>query len=65
MEPLDFASFNTYGYAVLTFDQSSLSVQVKGLPLLPDPAVLLTPTVEQEYESHQAEPILSFVVHAQ
>jgi phosphodiesterase/alkaline phosphatase D-like protein len=65
VEPLDFASFNTYGYAVLTFDQSSLSVQVKGLPLLPDPAVLLTPTVEQEYESHQAEPILSFVVHAQ
>ncbi len=65
VEPLDFASFNTYSYAVLTFDQSSLGVQVKGLPLVSDPAVLLTPAAEKEYESRTAQEIFSFQIKAQ
>ena len=65
IEPLDFASFNTYGYAVLGFDQGSLSVQVKGFPIVSDPALLLNAGAEKEYESRQAQPILSFQVKAQ
>lgn len=65
VEPLDFASFNTYSYAVLTFDQSSLGVQVKGLPLVSDPVGLLTPAAEKEYESRVAQEIFSFQIKAQ
>lgn len=65
VEPIDFASFNTFSYAVLTFDQSSLRVQVKGLPIVSDPATLLNADAEKEYESRQAQEILSFQVKAQ
>ena len=65
IEPLDFASFNTYGYAVLTFDATTLGVQVKGFPIVSDPATLLDAQAEKEYESRQAQEILSFQVKAQ
>ena len=65
VEPLDFASFNTYSYAVLTFDQSSLGVQVKGLPLVSDPAVLLRPPPKKNTKAAQAQEIFSFQIKAQ
>jgi phosphodiesterase/alkaline phosphatase D-like protein len=65
VEPLDFASFNTYAYAVLAFSKDSLKVQVKGFPIVPDPATLQNTEAEKEYESRQAEEILSFEVLSQ
>lgn len=65
VEPLDFASFNTYSYAVLNFDQASLKVEVSGLPIVPDPTTLLTPDGIKEYESRQPELIFSFQIGAQ
>jgi phosphodiesterase/alkaline phosphatase D-like protein len=61
-EPIAFASFNTYSYAVLTFDQSSLHVQVKSMPIVPDPATLLNADAEQAYENRPVEETLSFTV---
>lgn len=64
VDALNFASFNTYAYAVLTFDQSSLSVQVKGFPIVPDPTTLQTVEAVKEYEARQAEEIFSFKLKA-
>jgi hypothetical protein len=63
--PLGFVSFGTFTYAVLTFDATSLHVQVKGLPYIADPATLLKADAEKEYESRTAKDILSFTVKAQ
>lgn len=65
VDPLCFASFNTYTYAVLSFSQSSLSVQVKGFPIVADPLTLLNSDAEKEYEARQVEEIFSFQVKAQ
>ena len=63
-EPLAFASFNSYGYAVLTFDQASLHVQVKTIGNVPEPETLLEPRALAEYESRRAAETLSFSVRA-
>ena len=63
--PLDFASFNTYAYVVLTFDKTHLSVTAKGFPIVRDPATLHNADTLQEYESRQAEEIFHFRVQAQ
>lgn len=65
VDPLDFASFNTYAYAVLAFDQSSITVTVKGFPIVSDPSTLDKADALKEYESRKAEEILSFKVKAQ
>jgi len=65
VEPMDFASFNTYSYAVLTFDRSSLHIQVKSIPIVPDPFTLLNADTEREYENRWVEETLSFTVKAQ
>lgn len=65
VEPLAFASFNTYSYAVLTLDRATLTVRVKGFPIVPDPSVLDNPPVEAEYEGRVAQDILSFQLKAQ
>ena len=65
IEPIDFASFNTFSYAVLTFDKTSLHVQVKGIPNVGDPSTLLKDDAEKEYESRQAQETLSFTINAQ
>ena len=65
VEPVAFASFNTYSYAVLTFDRSSLHVQVKSIPIVSDPATLMNADAEQEYENRRVEETLSFTVKAQ
>ena len=65
VEPLAFASFNSYSYAVLTFDQSHLHVLVKTMPAVADPSTLLKTDAEREYESRRAEETFSFTVRAQ
>jgi hypothetical protein len=65
VEPIAFASFNTYSYAVLTFDRSSLHVQVKRMPIVPDPSALLNANAEKEYEHRRVEETLSFTIKAQ
>ena len=64
VEPLAFASFNSYSYAVLTFDQSHLHVQVKGMASV-DPSTLLKDDALKAYESRSAEETFSFTVKAQ
>jgi alkaline phosphatase D len=63
--PMDFASFNTYTYVVLTFDKTRLSVTAKGFPIVRDPATLQNADVLKEYESRKAEEIFHFRVQAQ
>ena len=65
IEPMDFASFNTYSYAVLTFDRSSLHIQVKSIPIVPDPSTLLNTDAEKDYENRRVEETFSFTVKAQ
>ena len=65
VEPVAFASFNTYSYAVLRFDRSSLHVQVKSMPIVSDSSTLLNADAEQEYENRRVEETLSFTVKAQ
>ncbi len=60
-----FGSFQTFSYALLTFTQTTLTVQIKGLPYVADPSTLLNADAEKEYESRQAAPTLSFTVKAQ
>jgi phosphodiesterase/alkaline phosphatase D-like protein len=48
VEPLAFATFRSYSYAVLTFDQSHLHVQVKAMLNVPDPSALLKADAEKE-----------------
>jgi phosphodiesterase/alkaline phosphatase D-like protein len=61
----DFVSFRTFGYAVLTFDHTSLSVRVMGIPAVTDPTQLYNPSAEKTYEQQQAAEILRFQVVAQ
>ncbi len=63
--PMDFASFNTYTYVVLTFDKTRLSVTAKGFPIVRDPATLQNADALKEYESRKAEEIFHFRVQAQ
>ena len=63
-EPLAFASFASFGYAVLTFDRAQVRVQVKTMPNVADPAALDDPAALREYEGRRAEPTLDFVVNA-
>jgi phosphodiesterase/alkaline phosphatase D-like protein len=63
-EPLAFASFRSYSYAVLTFDPSHLHVQVKTMPAVADPASLLRPEALRAYEAQRPEETLSFSVRA-
>jgi hypothetical protein len=65
VEPLAFATFRSYSYAVLTFDQSHLHVQVKAMLNVPDPSALLKADAEKEYESRRVEETFSFAVKAQ
>ncbi len=63
-EPINFASFVTYGYAILNFSKDSLQVTVKGLPYVSDPATLQAADSIKEYEGRQAEELLSFKIKA-
>jgi len=63
--PLDFASFNTYAYVVLTFDKTHLSVTAKGFPIVRNPVTLHNADTLKEYESRKAEEIFHFRVQAQ
>ncbi|MBV9132184.1 MAG: alkaline phosphatase D family protein, partial [Chloroflexi bacterium] len=49
----DFASFRSFGYAVLRFDHSSLSVRVMGIPAVMDPIQLYDPVMEKSYEQEE------------
>lgn len=60
-----FASFGTYSYVVLTFDQSQAHVQVKTMPYVPDPKTLRDDAAaEREYEARRPVEASSFVVRA-
>src|SRR5262245_27962823 len=63
--PMDFASFNTYTYVILTFDKTHVSVTAKGFPSVPDTATLHNAATLKEYESRKAEEIFHFRVRAQ
>lgn len=63
-DPLAFVSFGSYTYAVLTFDQSHLHVQVKAMPYVADPATLLDAAAEKEYEGRRAKEAFSFAIRA-
>lgn len=63
-EPLAFASFNSFSYAVLTLDQSHMLVQVKTMPSVSDPAALLKVEELREYEKQRPRDTLSFSVKA-
>jgi phosphodiesterase/alkaline phosphatase D-like protein len=65
VDPLAFASFNSYSYAVLTFDQSHVHVVVKSMPAVADPSTLVKDDAEREYENRRAEETFSFTVRAQ
>jgi hypothetical protein len=66
IESMAFASFLTYTYAVVSFDRTLLSMSVRGIPFVPDPSVLAANAeAEREYESRDAEDILSFQLRAQ
>jgi len=64
-DPLNFVSFNTYAYALLTFDKDSIGVTVKGLPYVSDPATLTNPAALTEYEGRKAAELISFKVMSQ
>jgi phosphodiesterase/alkaline phosphatase D-like protein len=61
----DFASFRSFGYAVLKFDRGSLSVRIMGIPAVIDPTQLYNSTFERTYEQEQAQEILRFQLLAQ
>jgi len=64
-DPLAFASFRSFSYAVLTFDATRLLVEVKTMPGVPDPKLLETDTAAlDEYESRGVENTLSFAIRA-
>jgi hypothetical protein len=64
-DPLNFVSFNTYSYALLTLDKDSIGVTVKGLPYVSDPATLSNADALKEYEGRKATELLSFKVMSQ
>jgi hypothetical protein len=63
--PMDFANFQSFSYAVLTLDRKSLTVQIKGIPMIADPTRLDDPKVESEYEAAKATELLGFQILAQ
>ena len=63
-EPLAFASFNSFSYAVLTFDQSHVLVQIKTMPSVSDPSTLLKAEALREYERQRPQETLNFSVKA-
>jgi phosphodiesterase/alkaline phosphatase D-like protein len=65
LDPVAFASWATYSYAVLTFDQSELHVQLKTMPYVDKPRVLAdNPSALAEYEARRPVEMTSFVVKA-
>ena len=65
VEPLAFASFRSFSYAVLTFDSGRLLVEVKTMPAVPDPKRLETDMgALVEYESRAVEDTLRFAIRA-
>jgi hypothetical protein len=64
VDPLAFASYATYSYVVLTFDQSSLHVQLKAMPYVANPRTLEDPAAVKDYESRRPVEASSFVVRA-
>jgi hypothetical protein len=64
-DPIAFASFRSFSYAVLTFDATRLLVEVKTMPSVPDPKRLESdPAALDEYESRTVEDTLSFSIRA-
>ena len=64
-DAMAFASFATYSYVLLTFDSSSVRVQLKTMPYVPDPRKLRDdPAAESEYEARRPAEASSFVVRA-
>jgi phosphodiesterase/alkaline phosphatase D-like protein len=64
LPPLERVSFMTFTYALLTFTETELQVQVKAIPGVPDARKLREPAALAEYESRQAEEVLRFSVPA-
>jgi phosphodiesterase/alkaline phosphatase D-like protein len=64
LAPLERVSFLTFTYALLTFTETELQVQVKGIPAIPDPKRLLEPASLAQYESEKAQDVLHFSVTA-
>jgi len=64
VDPLAFVSYAAYSYVILTFDQSSVHVQLKAMPYVADPGVLDTEAAEAEYEARRPVEASSFVVRA-
>jgi hypothetical protein len=63
--PIDFANFQSFSYAVLTLDRKSLTVQIKGIPMIVDPTRLDDAKVESDYEAAKATELLGFQILAQ
>jgi hypothetical protein len=64
VEPLAFASYNTFTYAVLTVDGNTLTVRVTGINAA-DPIALTAPAGQADYGSQEPQMILSFSIMAQ
>ena len=64
-EPLAFASFHSFSYAILTFDAAQVLVEVKTMPSIPDPKRLETDLEAlREYEARRVEDTLRFWIRA-
>ena len=65
LEPLAFASFRSFSYAVLTFDATRLLVEVRTMPSVPDPKRLESDLgALREYEARGVEDTLRFWIRA-
>ena len=64
IEAANFASLNTFAYAVLNFDKTSLTVTVKGFPAIADAQSLTRPDALKQYEDSQTQQILTFKIKA-
>ena len=64
VRPVDFATFNTFGYAVLHLTRQQFDVRVTGMPAV-DPQSLLDATGMSAYLGEQPEPVLRFSLQAQ
>ena len=65
VEATAFASFRSFTYSLLTFDQSSVAVRVMGLPAVTDATTLLDPERLKAYEGLRANELMRFKVNAQ
>ena len=63
-DPLAFASFNSFSYAVLTLAPSHLLVQVKTMSSVPDHSALFNGEALREYATRRPELTLSFSISA-